>query len=1213
MKKACGSLLLALLLLFTAGALYARSWDDLHEGSGKLFGSEKEAKYDINMFFIEKEAWEDHHSFMCFWLLKFTDYPKYSSRMFLPFYYKLESKIDARKFSYIFLTYRETDVVETSSYTAKYEVLYSPVFCKTTDFINGTETENKWWFPIIPLVYRSTDSYDSHTNIAWLIDLAWNKEKNGEEYMKRLFVMPFIWYGKNESSSFFSVAPLFMKKTEYYESHKTSFLMSPLFYRASNYTNGVETENRFWTPIIPLLYYNSKDEEGSHSNFLLVFDWGKDASGRMERFFFLPLVFHSFAEDGYVIYLPFYYRPAGNTPEEGMVFSPIYYHSWSNESETKWSWFLHYKNSDFVTGKKTNIWFPVYFSNEVPENESLGQEKYYSKIFAPLYWRINTARRDTTLFLPFYFETAKNDGSGSLYINILGYSKSILAGTSPVIGVGAGMNQGSPYIDTDASWLFDMVSVSTRFTIPFKDGESQDEETDTGVNISKVNSASRKDSRIFWGFRLFYGLVAYQKADSRKHFRLLPLSWLTWDEASADEFRWVINYLSYKNEDNEYFVFFPVYGYQRTGESFSKGFLLNAYWYEYDDETKTTEHTILWPFINLYNSPKNDGFRIIPLIRRRNIVQDDSSLYSSTYTPVYINRSVKSADDGSTLYRLNMSLLHFYNCKKETDSHSKLFFFWIPFFLNEENASVEDNVNVTRKLKWLLPLGIIRETEKTSDGQNYSSNFRLWGLPLLYYRKSVRFDSNGDAVSRSSNFFLLGYQRKSEDVSGSSFLFGLYRSESDSLSQNYSYGFFYGLFNVSQKGKRFASYFRPFYYYAYDDEHREKSLLMGLYRRKNNANDDSASDTTSWFYYLFGKSNFSYTERDNDGEAIIADGSETWLIPLFYKTNLVYRDGSETWHTSFSLLHYRNSETTLNGTSKTNFYPIIPLYYHSENNQENHTNIFWLWDTAKNQNSKRKWLIPFYFHKTTFSENGSQGYRHILPPFYFSSWDESEQITSKTILGFKFYDSQREKEENFLHIYRHYRTKNCERCYEEYSLMFSLFKHEKHHDHNSFRILGGLVTDIDWGWRNRDRYDVDAILYLAGFSKYRDNFSSRVIPIWYYSRDKNSSLLVIIPALTWNEKDYYGKFQLWALGALWYRNHKANENEDRQALILGIPYYKVQKPERGYEAWGSLWGLLWQYEKESETGFSKFSLLKFLYQRTVMDGEVRQRILGVRF
>src|SRR6056297_2796115 len=72
-------------------------WSDLREEERAVFGSEKEEKYPINAFLVEKEDWEDHHSLMILWAFKTTDYPSYRSLRMLPFWYSLNSKIDNRR------------------------------------------------------------------------------------------------------------------------------------------------------------------------------------------------------------------------------------------------------------------------------------------------------------------------------------------------------------------------------------------------------------------------------------------------------------------------------------------------------------------------------------------------------------------------------------------------------------------------------------------------------------------------------------------------------------------------------------------------------------------------------------------------------------------------------------------------------------------------------------------------------------------------------------------------------------------------------------------------------------------------------------------------------------------------------------------------------------------------------------------------------------
>ena len=63
---------------------------------------------------------------------------------------------------------------------------------------------------------------------------------------------------------------------------------------------------------------------------------------------------------------------------------------------------------------------------------------------------------------------------------------------------------------------------------------------------------------------------------------------------------------------------------------------------------------------------------------------------------------------------------------------------------------------------------------------------------------------------------------------------------------------------------------------------------------------------------------------------------------------------------------------------------------------------------------------------------------------------------------------------------------------------------------------------------------------------------------------------------------------------------------------LGIPYYYIQKPEKGYESRGSFWGFLWKYVKESETKYTEVSILGYVYSKVERDGKVTYRILGVR-
>ena len=146
---------------------------------------------------------------------------------------------------------------------------------------------------------------------------------------------------------------------------------------------------------------------------------------------------------------------------------------------------------------------------------------------------------DLTLFLPLYFDTKDKNGKNSFYVNILGLSRSVTSGVNPVIDADLGFNEKGLYLDTDTSWLIDVVSLSTRITLPLKKGENEEiaedtDSTDEGeVILSKKREMNRENSINFWGLHLLFGLVAAERADTKRHFRLLPLSWITWEIGRA--------------------------------------------------------------------------------------------------------------------------------------------------------------------------------------------------------------------------------------------------------------------------------------------------------------------------------------------------------------------------------------------------------------------------------------------------------------------------------------------------------------------------------------------------------------------------------------------------------------------------------------------------------------------------------------------------------
>jgi hypothetical protein len=124
-------------------------------------------------------------------------------------------------------------------------------------------------------------------------------------------------------------------------------------------------------------------------------------------------------------------------------------------------------------------------------------------------------------------------------------------------------------------------------------------------------------------------------------------------------------------------------------------------------------------------------------------------------------------------------------------------------------------------------------------------------------------------------------------------------------------------------------------------------------------------------------------------------------------------------------------------------------------------------------------------------------------------------------------------------------------------------------------------------------------------------FSHRLQPLWYYSSDEDEWPFWSIAGLTYLHHDSGGAFDLGVLGLAYYRNEDLKEGSDRRMVLLGTLWNEVKRPERKYHSRGMLWGILWDYETEDETGFRKFSILKGLYKRVEINGQTKQKFLWV--
>ncbi|HEY1406720.1 MAG TPA: hypothetical protein VF857_08940, partial [Spirochaetota bacterium] len=541
---------------------------------------------------------------------------------------------------------------------------------------------------------------------------------------------------------------------------------------------------------------------GSHTNLLWLADWAHNENGSLERFWLFPMIFFRTDPGGYRIFAPFYFRPSGWTDENGYSFSPLHYNSWSKDSDTTFIFPVRYHRID-------------------------RPEKYEISFWTPLYYNVETENRDTTLFLPLYFNTANKKTGDSFHFDILGFTRSVTAGPNPNLSFGVGLSDYGWYTDIEVSWMYDMVSAAWRKTIIKTADKPEDNPLEKGkVVMTDRKTVSRDNSVDYFGWKLLFGLVAYEHADTKKHFRLLPLTWLTWDDESDARIRWILNYISYKDETSEYFAFFPLYGSQHIGNSYRYGYLLNLYWSEYDDDKKLYDRTILWPLINWYSSPTEGGSRIIPLYWHRRTTEN-SVTTTKTLTPLFFARREYNDATNETLHSLTITPVMFANFRKTstTESGRAMGILPLPFSYTSHAENILSGMDnhgsympgengkprTTGSTLVILPLYYGSEETTGSGMQSVRETTRV--APLFFSHKTTTTGADGKQIDDGSYFCLGYFGSYGKNRNHASILFGLYDSTTHPETGDYSTSFLYWLHTHEQMDGTYTNYTRPFYYY----------------------------------------------------------------------------------------------------------------------------------------------------------------------------------------------------------------------------------------------------------------------------------------------------------------------------------------------------------------------------------------------------------------
>jgi len=1164
---------------------------------------------------------------------------------------------------------------------------------------DGVRKSGGFWFPIVPLVYHSSSqSSGSHTNLFWLLD--WSRGQKGK--LKRFWFMP-LWFSGHGSSKYCHILPpLYMSWSD----HGGSYRHILPFYFAwnsrdhkydadKNVTNlrlksryltplgGWFQENELpdderkaslvsrsiWFPIVPVIYSSYDRKEGYHKNLFWLFDWKKRNDGTLKRFWFIPLVWYDGDPLGYRIFAPFYFSHGSNRKYRGTSYGLFHYHSWDENREVIWAW-------PWYSWKKTR------------------SSRYYRHAL-PVYYSWKLKKSSGLLVFPFYLNYKSK--RRSLTVNLLGASKSLFTGPfSPSLGVGK--YKGKWYLDTDWSWFYDLASMATRVTIGAPDKKKETKVENIGAEhgialvetreeninvkeekaadeplLSKKRTFDRDNSRNFFGLKLLFGWLAYERGDTRRHFRLLPLSWFTWDTASDDRiyvappfFLWYKSKLS----SIEYFVLFPFYGSQKEKSSWMRAWLLNLYWDEYNAKEKLREHDILWPIVNWYTSPKRAGWRIFPLVWHRKKFSEKGRR-EQYISPLFYSSAEFNleGEKEKTAYRHIINPLFYYRKKtaeKENYSHLALpivplfyhgtrmstYRYKVPVFNKDKNRSGVKEITYidTNKTHFLFPFYWFSGMERRGEAKKTDlKKGSLVGLPLLYYsfKNSLNSEGTTDSYRR---FFLLGYHwNRSPGYAGHSLLLGLYKYENFERKETSVHSLLWGLVNItSKKGGGGSSRFIPFYSYRSRGGTGRLRLIFGVAGQYNWYKNGNRS-----FYGFMGLFHGGkYYEKKNfyagaKYQQLPVEINRSWFFPLYFHRSVSGKgEGSEYsrsfhWNLLLFLSRERNSSNGSEDYYSRFWFPVLPLVYRYASKKEVHWNLFTIIDWSYSRDGKRggSFFLPFYYYKRdwkgsqvnvlgifdhTNRYNGKFQRFMFFPLFARYEIDKRE---SHFFLPALFSYHGRGKDwrttvvlGTYWHRSAHYSRQNiwllfdhryhAQKSLESFRAFLGTFRYDRSPEIRRVRLFYGLLARYD-NYLNKPDYNFDVLGVLAHARRHGDHFSHSFQPLWYYSRTGEEWKFYSIAGLTWIDHNHERNFDLGLLGLAWYRNERHDEFKDRRMVLLGTLWHEVKKPVRKYHSRGMFWGLLWNYETEEETGFKKISILKGLYKRTVIKGKVKQKFLWV--
>jgi hypothetical protein len=1176
----------------------------------------------------------------------------------LPLYYSYQNKEINRKNLFWLLDYETTKdslsrfFIHPFYYYKKEEYnLILPIFFSYRTEENTDKT-------VIPLIYSSSTRADKSSSKNIL--LVYNHEFDSKDTLESLRILNILY-----------------KKDSY-----TMFI--PFYFHWMNQSSKENPEES--SLLIPIYYTNKIQNGNTYTNLLGIFSY--ESNKDSERIGTMVTPFYFYKKDVYRIFFPIIFKFGSESEKAptGRTYSPFYYNSWNEKEETTLL-FNYYSESNQFNNYTFKTFFPFYFRSNSDTDQYTQYLNYYSsnnkkteesfQTIFPVYFHSEDTHSKTDQGLLFYqkknkktndyFRTVfpiyyswKNPNSDgyllfpllinidypnktNFNLNLLGLAQNTNKGIlNPDIQIDAGTKDSYTYLDTDLTWLYNIVKIETRISTKIvedlknsitKSTPKEDLASTEKPKFQKKKDFTRENTYNFYGVNILFSAFSYEAGDSKRHFRLLPLTWITWDKKSKDQLIALPFFLYFKDLESVYAVAFPFYANQEIPGEKRSSYGLFLYLKEEYKENNLKEKSFIWPFMNTYSSDTREGSRFLPIYRYKK-VWNQKEENANTISIAYLSNFYKHENGIEKGYIY--SYLWFYNLDKTADTTNSNHFSF-PFYLKtyQENLNSQSHKFISlpfyfsseydKKLEyrnsifWTVPILVFRNRENVEINWNIlllnnyfdSPKKNNLFLSMVYYHNQ-EFDQNKHFLTTRWFVPLFYYDRKLplENEKYDKFKIYtpvfLYSSAEDTTTYEKRFDYyitpllFYYLNNPSRRYYNFAILFS---YESYKQDENTTLNLTPLISIKNNSKFNNHfifpiySYSTSKTEDTFLSPIYSYSNAKTNNEI-------THKIPLFapvlwYKNSNKYQSD---WN--FLSIFYSRSSPEV---SSFGFFPL----YHSESKQ------------FTKQIDKQNYFLPIYYYKNIENENKKEtDFITIFSRSYFKDTN-TESITYKfpSFIPFVFYLNQENENSswNFLSLLYKRKEENTNSFGFFPILKFSNTIQKESTNYNSY------ILPLYYRNYNEDKYYQSSNFYCLFYSYEKDNnkevnyesTSHKVpllIPFVYYQnsvgeKEKNINLLSIFYYRENENSNSFGLFPLFGkrrtlissmnyLLPLYYFDSEKTEYISSTDFIT-IPFlFKTSKVENTETMKYQLPAYLpFVYNYSSENENRGFNILTLFYSR----------------